>query len=122
MSRRKSVQITVSVISVLCALIFFVAASGKFSTDGNMSDNFLRWGYSFRILLLTGLFEAAGGILLLIPKSRIMGAVALLAVMLGAMITHLRNFGELGIPLLPLVLSILLVVIIFLDRSLHHTT
>lgn len=107
--------ITAWVLSIICAIIFLLASLGKFSFEGNMYDNFIKWGYNGFLLLSVGVFELLGAIFLLIPKLRKYGVFSLIIVMIGASVTHFINFEELGFPLFSLGLIVVLTGIYLID-------
>lgn len=117
MKNRKINLLFIWILCIPISLIFLLAASGKFSQNGNMYENFLRWGYSYPLLVTVGIMEGVGGTLLVIPKVRAIGIFLLSMVMLGAGYTHLSHFEELGLPALPATLVFLLLAILFLDRK-----
>lgn len=78
-----------------------------------MYENFIRWGYNGFLMVIAGLMEGIGAILLIIPKTRLYGAFVLITVMVAAAITHFLNFEELGWPLLNAGLIALLSLIIY---------
>jgi len=105
------------ILCIVCCGIFLLAASGKFSFAGNMHDNFLRWGYPSFFLIVVGVCEGIGGLLLLVPALRTYGILLLVLVMGGAVVTHLLNREELGVPIFPLAIVIGLLLIYFLHRK-----
>ena len=116
MNKNKWYNIVIWSICSICFLIFIIAASGKFSVSGNMYQNFLKWGYNYTILIIAGLLEALGAIFLLVPKLRRIGAYILIFVMLAAIMTHIINFNEMGLPLFPIAFVSLLTLILFLNK------
>ncbi|MEM8567634.1 MAG: DoxX family protein [Bacteroidota bacterium] len=105
------------ILSIIVALTFILAASGKFNPSGNMADNFERWGYTTTLMFIVGIAEGLGGLLLLIPKTRYWGVIILMPVMIGASITHLVHSTELGFPLLPIILILLLLTLRILNNK-----
>lgn len=79
------------VLSILLALGFVAGAFMKFS--GKMDDAFLAWGYPAWGPSLVAIIELIGAALLLIPKTRKIGAILIICIMLGAIGTHLSG-GE----------------------------
>ncbi len=104
-------------LSIIGAVLFLLAGSGKFSFSGNLYDNFIDWGYNGTILILVGISEVLGGILLLWPARRGYGIFLLSAVMLGAIVTHLLNFQDLGWPLFPFLILMGLTVLYFINKK-----
>ena len=113
---KKSLSIVEWIICIAVGITFLLAASGKFSFEGNMYENFIKWGYSGALLITVGIMEATGGIMLFMPFTRKYGSIILSVVMIGSIFTHIRN-PEMGSPLLPVVLLILLTVIFLFDLS-----
>lgn len=108
----KTILVLVSwVLSVVMFLIFAISASGKFDLTGNIADNFKRWGIPIPVMVMIGVIELAGAIMLLIPKWNKIAIPALVSVMLGSVATHIVQFDELGLPILPLGMIITLVTI-----------
>jgi putative oxidoreductase len=66
-------------------------------------ENFTRWGYPAWFLYVTGLIEVVCAILLWPRQTRLIGALGLVATMLGAIATHLVN-GEAAFIAMPVVL------------------
>ncbi len=77
------------------ALVFVSQGLMKFDPEGFWTPSFERWGYPVWFRYLIGVLETAGGTMLLVPWVASYGAGALLAVMVGAFITRLRD-GQVG--------------------------
>ena len=114
----KTLRSVVLVLFTLLSMIFVIAGSGKFDKESFIADNFIKWGYSHNFMYLIGLGEVIGGIGLLIPRIRTHAVIILAVIMLGAIYTHLMNFDQLGYPLLPafLFMVILTTYVIFKTR------
>jgi len=97
-------------LSILLAIIFFVAGAFKLSGQKRSVENFRRWNYPASIRLAGGLFEVTGAILLLVPSLTLYGAVLLLGVMLMAVYTHIAREKIRRNAIGPLILLILIVV------------
>ena len=80
------------------------------------SERFAQWGFPLRSQYLVGVLEVLGGLSLLIPKSRRVGAVTLIALMLGAVITHLVHAEPLRIAP-PLILGGMVLIVSWWDTS-----
>lgn len=96
------------------ALVFAGTGLEKFSSDPTSY-----WVHVFAAIGLgqwfryfTGALEVAGAILLLIPRTSRIAAVALACTMAGAILTHFRIMGVSPAILLPVVLLVVLIVII----------
>jgi uncharacterized membrane protein len=93
------------VLSVILGLAFLMAGGTKLSGQAEMVQNFEKWGLSVTIMYFIGVAEVLGAIGLFVPRTRFLAVLGLMAVMIGAIGTHVLN-GEQFIP--PLVLLILL--------------
>lgn len=79
------------VLSILLAIGFVMGAIMKIS--GKMDDAFATWGYPAWGPYAVAIVELIGAILLLIPKTRKIGAVLIICIMVGAIGTHMSG-GE----------------------------
>ncbi|MEO9966880.1 MAG: DoxX family protein [Reichenbachiella sp.] len=61
----------------------------KFDPDGMWTKAFIRWGYPVWFRIFIGVLEVGGGLLVLIPKTRPLGALILAVVMIGALSTRI---------------------------------
>jgi len=75
---------------------------------------FERWGYPSALMYAVGVIETVGGLMLLFRRTSIIGAAALLVVMMGAAYTHTLNLES--VDILKPVLSALVLVWIILRR------
>ncbi len=73
----------------------------KLTSDPEMVANFARWGYPEGSHFLIAAGEMAAVILLLIPRTVILGAGVMASLMLGAIGTHLMH-SEFAMALMPL--------------------
>jgi len=80
------------IVQVLAAVGFVAIGTGKFG-DPNWARRFAGWGYPDGFYMLIGVLEAAGGVLLLVPKLSSYAAAMLGVIMIGAAATHLLH-GE----------------------------
>lgn len=117
MNIQKITSVTLWILCVSLALTFILAASGKFAKNTLMHENFIRWGYGYWVMLLTGIAEGIGAMLLFVRKLRILGIAILIFIMLGAAYTHLMNFEELGLPILNIILIMILMLAVFLHQK-----
>lgn len=76
------------VLSVPLGLMFLMAGASKFSTE--MTEQFVNWGYPSFMSYITGGLEILAAIGLFIPKFRRFAAMGLIAIMIGAVGTHLK--------------------------------
>jgi putative oxidoreductase len=101
----KGLNIALWCVQVLLALAFVGAASGKLMGKPEMVGLFEAIGIGQWFRYVTGILELAGALLIVVPKMRSIGAGLLVAVMLGAVVTHL--FILHNAPTAPLVLLLL---------------
>ena len=85
----RAMNIALWVIQILLALAFLGAASGKLLGKPEMVQLFEVIGIGQWFRYLTGLLEATGAVLVVIPRTRFFGAALLGVVMIGAVLTHL---------------------------------
>lgn len=91
-------------------LIFLISSLGKFDLHGNMAGNFIRWGLPLSLMVFIGVCEFLGGILLLVPRYAVHGAILLIGIMIGSVVQHIVQHNEMGFPLLPLAIITLLLI------------
>ena len=89
------------------------AGAAKFLNAGVWSGWFAAWGYPYGFSYVVGALEVCGALLLIPARSSSYAGGGLIVVMLGALLTVLRNPGQLG-PSAPLVHIVLLVSIVAL--------
>jgi putative oxidoreductase len=82
-------HVTLWVLQVLAAAMFLLAGYLKLSGSPDMVALFQAIGVGQWFRYLTGSLEALGAIALLIPRLRALGALGLVGVMVGALITDL---------------------------------
>jgi putative oxidoreductase len=111
----KAVNIALWVVQALLALAFLGAASGKLLGKPEMVGLFETIGIGQWFRYLTGLLEAAGAVLILVPRTKAYGATLLGAVMAGAVLTHL--FILHNAPTAPALLLILAGVVAWARRG-----
>lgn len=103
------------IIRILLALAFISAGGMKLAGAEQFVAMFDQVGIGQWFRLLTGTLEVTGGLLVLIPRAAIFGALLLVCVMVGALFTHLAVIG--GNPLPALVLLALCAAILWLRRE-----
>ena len=101
----KGLNITLWCVQVLLALAFLGASSVKLMGQSEMVGLFEAVGIGQWFRYVTGILELAGAVLIVVPKTRSVGAALLVAIMLGAIATHL--FILHSAPIGPLVLLLL---------------
>ena len=84
-------------LAALLGLSFLAAGWPKLMPNDNMVARFENWGYSAEFAVVIGVLEMLGGLLVLIPKLAIYGAILIGILMLGAIYTHLST--GIGSPL-----------------------
>jgi len=102
-------------LSVVLSLVFAVSGFGKvYDPSGTMAANFQGWGLGAQVMLLVGVVEILGALLLLVPRLAAAAGGGLIIVMIGAIVTHLGNFETLGPPFFPLGVAVGLAVVVWL--------
>jgi putative oxidoreductase len=102
-------NIALWILSLLCAAFFL--AVGMMMYLGMMDDPFAAWGFSPGFAALIGVFEIVGGIALLFKRSAGWGALGLMVLMIGALVTHAVH-GEYWAALIPALVLLLLGVVL----------
>lgn len=118
----KSRMIAIWALRVVLGIVFLYIGATKLTGTGNTVDYFaaIGWGQWFRYL--TGMLDVSGAVLLFVPKCTRSGAVVLAcSVGMGALIslTVLRGdstWGSSEMVVVPLVLTLLAVVTVWLTR------
>jgi len=111
----KGLNIGLWVVQGLLALAFVASASGKLLGQAEMVGLFDVIGVGQWFRYLTGLVELAGAALILVPKTRVIGAGLLAGTMLGAIATHL--FVLHNAPTAPVVLLALVSFVLWGRRA-----
>lgn|SRR5882672_7321989 len=93
------------VLAVLGAASFLMAGFQKISSDPQMVQMFSLIGVGSWFRYLTGTLEILGAIALVIPRLRVLGALGLVGLMIGAIITN----ALLHAPQLPALVELLIV-------------
>ena len=101
----KGLNITLWCLQVLLALAFLGATSGKLMEQPEMVGLFEAVGIGQWFRYVTGILELTGAVLIVVPKTRSVGAGLLVAIMLCAIATNL--FILHSAPTAPLVLLLL---------------
>jgi uncharacterized membrane protein YphA (DoxX/SURF4 family) len=96
-------------LQVLGAAIFFMSGWMKLSGNEQMVQMFNLIGVGQWIRYATGLIEFGSAILLLLPAFSGIGALLLVPIMIGAILTHLFVIG--GSPALPIGLLVAMAVV-----------
>ena len=104
MDRLRRVGRWACVIVLAAAFVLIGGSKLRAPSAARWSERFVHWGLPARASYAVGVLEVVGGLGLLIPRSRRAAAATLLAVMIGALLTHLVN-GEVPRVVPPLVLG-----------------
>ena len=98
---------------VLLAFIFIPQGWAKFSDSSGWARAFRFWGYPDWFRVTIGVVELAAVLLLLWPRSAMVGATFIICVMLGGMGTHVVKEGGRHITseIVPLVLATIVLLI-----------
>ncbi len=102
-------------LTIFLALAFLQIGVGKFLAREAWAGRFVGWGLPAWFALVIGVVEAAGALLLLVPRTASYGGALIISVMLGASATHLFN-GELPNSGFTLVLAALVFVVGYARR------
>ncbi len=108
--------------TILLSVIFVASGASKLLGSDFATDGFEGWGYPLWFMVLVGLGETAGAIFILLPRytllgvsMRFWGATILVAVMMGAVGTHIVH-DEYDLLLVPLALLLMSGVLAVRDR------
>lgn len=101
--------------SILIALIFLSEGAAKFSERGVWLRIFEQIGLGHWFRYFTGVVEITGALLLIVPATRLLGAVLLACTMCGALLTHALVTGF-GRPTVAVIVLLLVLVAIAADR------
>jgi uncharacterized membrane protein YphA (DoxX/SURF4 family) len=107
------------VLCLLAGLMFINAGLNKFfqymPTPKDMPDKMVKVGMAFAeigwLMPLVGTFEVIGGLLLIIPGTRALGAVVLIPILTGILLANI-NMAPSGLPIVFALIAILAWVII----------
>jgi uncharacterized membrane protein YphA (DoxX/SURF4 family) len=108
-------SVVVWILSILTAVLLVAAGLAKILGQGGWAARFDRWGYPAGFVVVIGVVEVVGALMLLIPRVAAPGATILAVVMLGAAGTHLVH-GETPRIAVTLVLCAVFVAIAWLRR------
>ena len=92
-------------IQVFGAVLFFLGGFAKLAGDEQMVQKFAAIGIGQWLRYVTGLIDVASAILLLIPVLSGIGALLVVPIMIGVIVTHIVIIG--GSPALPIGLLII---------------
>lgn len=86
-----TVALLLLLVSLGIAVVFVRAAVGKFLGNPDELAPFVEFGWPMWMVPAVGIAEVAGSIALVLPPTRRIGALLLLAVMCGAAATNIAN-------------------------------
>ena len=105
---RVAIWACATLLGVAFVLVGILKLAGPSAIRWN--ERFLHWGYPASTRYVVGVLEVLGGVGVLIPKSRRVAAAILIALMIGALLTHVVN-AEFQRVIPPLVLGGLAVLV-----------
>lgn len=95
---RKTLTATIHwILAVLLGSSFLLAGWPKVVPNDNMVARFENWGYSVEFAMIIGVLEMLSGLLVLIPRLSVYGAILIGVLMTGAIYTHVST--GIGSPL-----------------------
>lgn len=101
------------VFQILMGVLYLIACSGKVTSQQEVIENFYNWGYPNGFYLIIGALELLGGVMLFYPKTAGYASIILIAVMVGATLTHIVHQEGL-IVLKPLAYMVGLMVVFYI--------
>lgn len=107
----KALNIILWIVQLGLALVFVASGVNKLAGHPDMIALFDTVGLGQWFRYVTGIFEVAGAVMLVLPMSRFIGAGLLACVMVGAIATHL--FVLHNSPALPVILFALLLFVLW---------
>lgn len=102
---RKALNITLWIVQALLALTFFAAGGSKLVGRPDMVALFEAIGIGQWFRYVTGILEVTGAVLIVVPKTSSVGAVLLVAIMVGAITANVILHATIIPPLALLLLS-----------------
>ena len=106
----KGLNVTLWIVQALLALTFVAAGWSKLVGRPDMVALFAAIGIGQWFRYATGLLELTAAVLIVVPKTRSVGAVLLVAIMLGAIVVNLTLHTS---PIPPLVLLVLASIVVW---------
>lgn len=107
---RRTAPILLWIMTLFLVVLFLVEGGGKLLLDAGTVKVFLRWGYPTWFVVLVGILELTGALLLLFPRFALLGAALLVADMIGAIVTGIIQ-GIVPIIAFSAVVLVLIVII-----------
>lgn len=93
-------------LQIMAALAFLIAGFAKLLGHPMAIETFDQIGFGQWFRYMTGVIEVGSALLLLIPKWDLVGALLLVATMIGAALTHLFIIGGSAVPALALLVLV----------------
>lgn len=90
-------------VTALLSLLFLIAGLPKLVGVDAVMSQFSDWGFSPAFMVIVGVVEIVGAVLLLFPTTASIAAAALAVVMVGAIVTHAMA-GELIMTIVPILM------------------
>jgi putative oxidoreductase len=84
----RAIPVLLWIIATAIACDFIHQGWRKFDPQGWWAPAFKKWGYPTWFMITIGVIEVTGGLLLIFPKVRHIGAAMLIVIMVGALITR----------------------------------
>ena len=113
MSKTKAIALWV--LQIVLVFPFLAAGIPKLTSNAAWVARFRGYGYPEKFYLLVGVVESLGALALLIPRLAAYGAIVLIAVMIGATVTHLLH-SEAPRALVTVALMVLLAIVAYARR------
>jgi putative oxidoreductase len=114
-STGRIMNVALWILQIAAAAMFLMVGFSKLSGNPLMVQLFGAIGLGQWFRYLTGALEVLGAVLLLIPRLSGLGALLLVCVMLGAVVTHLFIIG--GSPFMAIILLIVTAIIAWRRRE-----
>jgi len=110
--RRIALDVILWVFALFLAWVFARQGIAKFSDHSGWARAFRTWHFPVWFRVCVGVAETVAALLLLTPRTALAGAAIIIAVMLGAMGTHIwwGQPGQVTSEVLPLVLATLVAI------------
>jgi putative oxidoreductase len=99
------------ILRLAVAAVFLSVGLAKFGTDPMWVRLFEQIGFGVWFRYLTGGLQVAGAVLVLVPRTFLLGIAILASTMAGAVIVWIVQFGTPGSAIIPGVLLVALVII-----------
>jgi len=108
--RQLVLDVTLWVVAVFLVWVFIRQGIAKFSDTSGWARAFRAWHYPTWFRVAVGLAETGAAILLLTRRTALAGAIIIMAIMIGAMATHVYwgQPGQVTSEILPFVLATLI--------------